>query len=112
MPGNLAQVVGDELHERAVRVAEVDAAALAERRDARDRSELDRDAVAGEVIDRRLDRSRPPEAHVAVAGAHAVAGDRLGRDPGSVDVELTSGEAVDEAGAALDHLGTDHVAIE
>src|SRR5262245_20061705 len=118
--------VGDELHQRPVGVAEVDARALPERAVALDRTELDRDLMLVQVLDGALDRAVPAETDVAVARAHAVPRDWVRVDAGAVDIELlvvegavreslgavAGPEPVREAGPAGDDLGADDVRVE
>src|SRR5262249_3006910 len=62
--------VRHELHQRAVRIAEVDAGAPALGAEALHRPGLDLDAAAAEMGDGVGDRSRPFEAEIAVARLH------------------------------------------
>src|SRR4051812_44475325 len=64
------------------------------------------------MLDGALDRAVPAEADVTVAGADAVAGDRVRVETGAVDVELLLAEPVGEAGAAGHDVGADDVAVE
>jgi hypothetical protein len=91
-------VVGDELHQAAVGIAEVDAGPTAVRAVARRRSGLDLDAVRGEVVDRLGDRSVPRKAQIAVARRDGDPGDGIGVDARRVDVELLGPEAIGPAG--------------
>src|SRR5215813_10670226 len=80
--------VRHELHQRAVRIAEVDAGAPALGAEALHRAGFDGDAAAAEMRDRVGDRAHPLEAEVAVAGLHRQPRD-LGRfDARAVYVEL------------------------
>src|SRR5262245_49221133 len=80
--------VRDELEQRPVGVAEVDALALAVGAAARDRADLDLDASGRQVLDRAGDRAVPHEAQIAVPRADAVARDRRGVHARPVDVQL------------------------
>src|SRR5581483_9540054 len=104
--------VRDELQQRPVRVAEVEARALPSGRAALHGSELDGDAVRGEMRGGGLDMSWPFEARVAVAGRHRQPRHRVGMDSGPVAIELRVAEAIGPAVALPDQLGAQHVAIE
>src|SRR5579883_63272 len=104
--------VGHELHQRSIRIAEVDAGAAALGAEALHRAGFDLDAVALQVRDSVGDRTSPLEAEVAVARLHRQPR-HLGRlDARPVHVELLVAEPVREAGGPRYQLGAEHVAIE
>src|SRR5215217_2160669 len=65
-----SRVVRDEFQEAAVGIPEVDADPLTLGAKPRNRAGLNLDAMLRQVSNRVLDRSRPPEAQVAVARLH------------------------------------------
>jgi hypothetical protein len=67
-------LIGDELKERPVGIAEVHALAFAARAVAGQWAELDLDAVRAQVRDGVVDRPLPDEAQVAVARSDAARG--------------------------------------
>jgi hypothetical protein len=105
--------VRDELEQRPVRVAEVDAHARAAGAGALDRAGLDRDASGAKVLDRRLDRAVPHEAEVAVSRAHGLPGYEVA-DVRSrpVDVQALLADCVGEAVPELDYLRAQDVTVE
>src|SRR5919197_171294 len=111
-PGSLC--VRDQLEQRPVRVAEVDARAGAAGAGPLTWPELGLDAARAEVRDRLVRRPGEVKAEVAVARPHGIGGARLGRRPRPVHVQLSPvGEPVRVAAAVeLDDLGAEHVAVE
>src|SRR6266550_4428064 len=91
-PASSGVRVGDELDQSAVGVAEVDAQALALRAGAPYGSLLDCHLPPLEVLHGLLDRARPFEAEVAVAGLHRQLCERAGLDAGTVHVQLLAAE--------------------
>jgi hypothetical protein len=81
-------VVRDELEERAVGVAEIDAGAGALGADAGDGADLDGNLVGPQVGDGLGDRARPLEAEIAAAGGDGQARVRVARDPGTMQIQL------------------------
>ena len=86
MSSGAAQAAGlrvrDELEQAAVRIPEVDALTASTCAQALDRAFLDVNAMLLEVPRRVVDRTRPDEADVGVAGPHGIGGTRMGVDPG------------------------------
>jgi hypothetical protein len=95
---SIARGVRNELEQRSVRVAEVDALPAAPRSGPLDGARLDGDAAGEEVLDGSLDRALPHEAEVAVPGAHGLARDEVA-DVGrrAVDVQALVAERVGDA---------------
>src|SRR6266550_444740 len=93
-PASSGVCVGDELEQSAIGVAEVDAQALALRAGAPYGSLLDRHLPPLEVLHGLLDRARPFEAEVAVAGLHRYAGKGRRVDARPVHVQLLAAEPV------------------
>src|SRR5215213_3789954 len=101
-----------EFHQRAVRIAEIDAGALALGAEPLRRPGVDRDVVVLQMRNGVLDRTRPLKAQIAVAGLHRQAR-HLGRaDALAVDVELLIAEAVGPADWPLHQLRAHHIAVE
>src|SRR5262249_29823685 len=66
-----------------------------------------------EVTERILDRARPLEAQVAVAGCDGLARERMGIDSRTVHVELLGPKSVGtRAVPAIDEFGADHISVE
>src|SRR6476646_777980 len=93
--------VRDELEQRSVGVAEVDALAVAAGAAARDRADLDLDAHGRQVLDRAVEGAVPDEADIAVPRTHGIARHRRRVDAWAVHVQLLVAEAVRVAGHAL-----------
>src|SRR5690242_21326493 len=90
--------VGHELHQRAVRIAEIDTRAPALGAEPLHWPRLDGDATALEMCNCICNGAGPFEAEIAVARLHRQPRD-LGRlDAGSVHVELLVAEPIGEAG--------------
>src|SRR3982751_3765531 len=98
-------MVANELEERAVRIAEVDALPAAARALALDRAELGLDPAPGQERGRFLGGAVEAEAEVAVPRPHRVGGARMRLAPGPVHVQLLLAEAVGMAAVLkLDEL--------
>src|SRR6185312_1112928 len=106
-------MVADELHERAIRIAEIDAGAFALPAEARHRSQLDLDAVGAQMLHRTLDRAVPAETEIAVSGLDRDARQRLGLHARPVAIQLLAAQP-ENVGAtfARNRLGTDDFGIE
>jgi hypothetical protein len=106
-------LIGDELQQTPIGIAEVDALARTPRAVAGNRSLFDRDATALEVGERLRDGPRPLEAQVAVSRCDGHPSKRMGLDPGPMHVQLLRTEAVGPApGAAVDQLGAHDVYVK
>src|SRR5579859_212480 len=106
--------VNDELEQRSIRIAKVQARAGTARADALGRAFDHLDAVRGQVRLRLFDRAVPAEAQVAVPRPHRVDRARRRGVAGTVDVELgAAGESIADAPIRqVDHLGAEDVAVE
>ena len=105
-------VVGDELQQRPVWIAEVDALALAACAVALDGSFLDRDAAFGEMRHGATDRAVPDEAQVAIAGLDRDPRNWASGDAGAMDLQLLCSEAVRPPWLTCNELGAKDIAVE
>jgi hypothetical protein len=105
--------VGDELHQAPVGIAEVDARPTSSGTVALGWANLDRYAMALQVLDSTLDPTTPLKAQIAVTRRHRNSGDGVRDHAGTVDVKLLAAEPVCPGAMALvDQLRAEHVAIK
>jgi hypothetical protein len=108
-------VVGDELKQAAVGIAEVDTDPATLGAKPSNRSSFDFNTLAGQVCHRALDRLWPHETKVAVAGLHRKSGDVARQiNARSMHVQLSVTEPVGNARRRTmrDQLRANHVAVE
>jgi hypothetical protein len=104
--------VGNEFHQRAVRIAEIHARARALGAETLHGPCFDGNATAFQVPQRVRDRPVPLEAEVAVAGSHRQPRHLGRRHAWSVYVKLPVAEAISEAHRARDQLCTQDAGVE
>ena len=104
--------IGNKLHQRAVGIAKIDAAARPLGAEALERAALDGDTAAFKMDHGLGDRSAPFEAQIAVAGRDRKTRHLRRLDARPVDVELTIAEAIGVAGWPRHQLGAEHRRIE
>ncbi len=69
--------------------------------------------MAGEMLDRVLDRTVPLKAQVAVARSHRLASDGIWLDAGAVNIELLTSEPVGpRAASPIDEHRSEHIAVK
>src|SRR5215831_14261865 len=104
--------VGDELEQRAIGIAEVDAHPIAARTCALDRSELGGYAMCVQMCLSLRDRSGPLETQIAVSRRNGAPRHRRGIESGPVTVELQVAKSIDPTIAPRYDLGAHHIPIE
>src|SRR5437763_1296392 len=110
--GSAYRMVGNELQERAVGVAEIDDRARAPCAEAPQRPRLDADAAALEVTDGIGNRAVPLEAQIAVARCYRKPRHLGGVKGRSMQVELRGAETIGPALRTSNELGAQHIAVE
>src|SRR5215471_3134814 len=104
--------VGDELEQRAIGIAEVDAHPIAARTCALDRSELGGYAMCVQMCLSLRDRSGPLETQIAVSRRNGAPRHRRGIESGPVTVELQVAKSIGPTIAPRYSLCAHHIPIE
>src|SRR5262245_20516156 len=109
---SLVGSIGDELEQRAVGIAKIDAGAGPLGTETLDRAGVDRNAVAPEMRHRVADRTVPLEAEVAIARLHRQSRHLGRRKARPVQIELHRAEPVGPSPRTPHQFGAKDVAIK
>src|SRR5262249_49191543 len=104
--------IGNELEQRAIGVAKIDARPRPLRAEAFGRPGVDLHAAALEMSDGRRDRPVPFETEIAVAGLDGQPRHFGGMKARTMQIELHGAESICPALRPGDELGAEHVAVE
>src|SRR5271165_3549838 len=107
-----AALVGNELQQRTIRIAEIDTHTGTLRAEALHRPGVDGNQTALEMRNRVGEGPVPFEAQVAVSRLHRQARDLRGMHSRAMQIELDGAEAVSPTLPAANELGAQHIAIK